>query len=205
MQLTREVFTQIYENNFWGSPESVSGPGSEIGQTETLIGELNILLDKMGIKSILDLPCGDLNWMRKVNLSGINYVGADIVVEIISNNTSRFGCHANMKFEVLDLITDPLPECDLVIVRDCLVHLSYDDISKAIANIKSSCSKYLLATNFVDHRQNHDIKTGDWRPLNLLEPPFRLTSPILTINENCTEDGGKYADKSMALWCISDI
>ena len=50
-----------------------------------------------------------------------------------------------------------------------------------------------------------DIVTGDWRPLNLQDKPFNFPSPILIINENCTEDGGEYSDKSMALWDISKL
>jgi hypothetical protein len=93
----------------------------------------------------------------------------------------------------------------MIIVRDCLVHLSYEDINSAIKNIKSSGSKYLLTTTFTNYHLNHDIVTGDWRPLNLQEKPFNFSSPILVINENCTEGNGEYKDKSMAMWDISKV
>lgn len=202
---TNEVFTEIYSSNHWKSSESVSGTGSVIRQTETLINELNKLLTEMNIASVLDLPCGDFKWMQKVYLSKIDYVGADIVEELIKSNIRQFKEKENLKFKVLNLITDPLPKCDMIIVRDCLVHLSYKDINSAIKNIKSSGSKYLLTTTFTNYHQNHDIVTGDWRPLNLQEKPFSFSSPILVINENCTEGNGQYKDKSMALWDISKV
>jgi len=202
---TNEVFTEIYNSNHWKSSESISGTGSEIKQTESLIKELDKLLTEMNIASVLDLPCGDFKWMQKVDLSKIDYVGADIVEELIKSNIRQYKERENLKFEVLNLITDPLPKSDMIIVRDCLVHLSYKDINSAIKNIKSSGSKYLLTTTFTNYHQNHDIVTGGWRPLNLHEKPFSFTSPILVINENCTEGNGEYKDKSMALWDISKV
>lgn len=98
-----------------------------------------------------------------------------------------------------------MPKSDIVIIRDCLVHFSYEDIFNAIKNIKSSGSKYLLTTTFTNNHFNHDIVTGHWRRLNLLEKPFNFPSPILVINENCTEGNGESKDKSMALWEIDKI
>ena len=201
-----EVFTEIYNSNYWKSSESVSGTGSEIKQTESLINDLNKLLTEMNIASVLDLPCGDFKWMQKVDFSNIDYVGADIVEELIKSNIAQNKERKNIIFKVLNLITDPLPKSDIIIVRDCLVHLAYKDINSAIKNIKSSGCKYLLTTTFTNHYQNQDIVTGDWRPLNLQEKPFNFPSPILVINENCTEgNNGEYKDKSMALWEISKI
>lgn len=37
------------------------------------------MLKKYSIKSILDIPCGDFSWMKKIELDGIEYIGADIV------------------------------------------------------------------------------------------------------------------------------
>jgi hypothetical protein len=34
---TKEVFAEIHSSNYWKSSESISGGGSEINQTETLI------------------------------------------------------------------------------------------------------------------------------------------------------------------------
>ncbi len=41
---TEQVFTEIYRSKHWKSTDNVSGPGSEINQTETLIRELNVCL-----------------------------------------------------------------------------------------------------------------------------------------------------------------
>jgi 2-polyprenyl-3-methyl-5-hydroxy-6-metoxy-1,4-benzoquinol methylase len=202
---TNEVFTEIYKSNHWSSSESLSGKGSEIIQTSTLINELNKLIIDFNITSILDIPCGDFNWMQKVSLENIDYLGADIVEELINEMKIKYEQTEKLQFKVLNLISDPLPKRDLIIVRDCLVHLSNVDIKNAIENLKSSGSTYLLTTTFINHKRNHDIVTGNWRAINLQEKPYNFAIPVLIINENCTEGFGEFNDKSMALWEISKL
>ena len=142
--------------------------------------------------------------MKKINLNNIQYIGADIVKEIINNNKKIYE-KDNISFQHLNIIKDQLPKVDLLLVRDCLVHFSYDDIFEALNNICDSGSKYLLATTFTNRQNNQNIITGEWRPLNLQLKPFYLTKPIRLINEKCTEDNMSYTDKSLGLWKISDI
>ena len=201
----QEVFTQIYDTNYWKSQESISGQGSEMKQVKLLIDALNNLISEKNIKSILDIPCGDFNWMQNVDLSGVKYIGADIVEKLIQKNAEENRVRKNISFKVLNLTSDALPKCDLIIVRDCLVHLSYSDIMKAIDNIKSSECKYLFTTTYPNYSPNHDIITGDWRRINLLAKPFNFPPPLLVFNENCTEGIGEFADKSMLLWDISKL
>ena len=113
---TAKVFTETYNKNLWGSSESISGTGSEIKQTKTLIKDLEKLLNDLDIKTVLDIPCGDLNWMQKIDLSKVEYIGADIVKKLIEKNIARYKEKNNFKFEVINLIKDPLPEipyCDV--------------------------------------------------------------------------------------------
>jgi hypothetical protein len=197
------VFTETYNRNQFhqisGKLESISGSGSSLDQTRTLRAELAKLIKDYKIKSILDIPCGDWNWMREVDLTGIDYIGADIVKSLISRNTLSYP----QSFRVLDITKDELPKSDLVIVRDCFVHFSDEDIFRAIANIKQSGSKYLLSTSFASRTMNTDIPTGQWRALNLMIYPFGNIGLLkAVINEGCTEGNSEYADKSMVLWKI---
>lgn len=203
-QTTEKIFENIYKNNSWKGVSSVSGRGSEPEQTGNIIKELPDLFESLNIFSILDIPCGDFNWMKKINLNNYRYVGADIVKEIIINNKKLYG-KENISFRHLNLIKDPLPQADLILARDCLVHFSYRDIFKALKNICRSGSEYLLTTTFPGRKSNRDIVTGKWRPLNLQLEPFCLPEPIKIINEKCTEGGLFYADKSLGLWEITDI
>src|SRR5215204_2321496 len=60
---SEQVFNQIYHRNHWGSLESVSGPGSELATTAEVRQGLSTLLTDLSIKSMLDAPCGDFNWI----------------------------------------------------------------------------------------------------------------------------------------------
>jgi hypothetical protein len=94
---------------------------------------------------------------------------------------------------------------DLILCRDCLVHLSLADIDAALKNIARSGSTYLAATTFPGRGVNPDIKTGGWRPLDLQAHPFYFPEPLAIINEQCTEAAGLYADKSLAVWRVIDL
>jgi len=197
-------FENIFKNNSWGGHNSVSGRGSDLDQTEHIIREIPALFKDMGISTVLDIPCGDFNWMRNIDLSGIKYIGADIVKEIVKNNKNQYEKN-NVSFRHMNLIEDTLPQVDLILIRDCLVHMSYDDIFKLLNNVCNSMSQYLLTTSFTDRQDNKDIITGEWRPLNLQIAPFSLPKPIRIINEKCTQGKSSYTDKSLGLWKISDI
>jgi hypothetical protein len=185
--------------------ESKSGGGSTLKQTETIRRELPLLFDTLHIKSILDVPCGDFNWMKEVELGDREYIGCDIVPSVIEENIEKYTDN-HRSFMILDLITDFLPQCDLILCRDCLVHFPVDMIKEAIKNMKASGAIYLLTTSFTGQRINQlDMPMGHWQPLNLLGYPFNFPRPMQVINEKCTEGNGDYADKSLLLWKLSDL
>jgi hypothetical protein len=198
-----QVFTDIYRHNRWFGTDSVSGIGSDTVQTAIIVEAIPVLLRELGVESMLDVPCGDFFWMNRIDLAGTNYVGGDIVQEIVDRNIRDYQ-RQGIAFRRLDLISDDLPRADLVFVRDCLVHLSYDDISLALRNICGSGATYLLTTTFPG-RSNRNIPTGRWRPLDLQAAPFNLPAPLRLINEGCTEGNGQFHDKSLALWRVRDV
>jgi hypothetical protein len=132
------------------------------------------------------------------------YTGLDIVEPLIRENVRRYG-GATTEFRPADLVRDPLPAADMILCRDCLVHLPFRDIRSVIANFKASGSRYLLVTTFSDRDRNFDVPVGDWRPLNLMRPPFDFPPPVELIREDCTEYDGRYADKSLGLWRLADL
>lgn len=192
-----KVFEHIYKSKYWGEDESVSGGGSTLQQTAEVRKILPELFKKYNVNSFLDLPCGDFYWMTKVDLSGVEYIGADIVKDIIRKNQIKYPAK-KLKFEVIDLLNDNLPAVDLMMCRDCFIHLSDENIFKGLENIKRSKIKYLLTTSYIDRVANTDILTGQWRPLNLLIAPFNLNYKEI-ISEKCTEANGIYPDKSLLL------
>ena len=154
------TFDEIYDSNYWGSDESRSGRGSTLAATETIRAFLPKLFKKYKIKSMLDVPCGDFNWMGHVDMNGVSYVGGDIATKAIADNSKKYGKRKNTKFLVLNIIKDKLPAADLIFCKDCLQHLSYESVKKAIVNFKRSGAKYLLVTSYPLTLKNWDIGDG---------------------------------------------
>ena len=200
---SKSIFSEIYHNNSWNAQNSVSGPGSELPVTSVIIEEIPFIIKETNAKILLDAPCGDFHWMKETKLDLDKYIGVDIVPEIIANNQQKYS-NETRTFINLDIIKDRLPQADMILCRDCLVHLSFKDVFTTIKNFKESNSKYLLTTTFPELRENRNIDTGLWRPINLQIKPFSFPNPIKLINEKFSENG-KYTDKSLGLWKLEDI
>lgn len=173
----KKKFEIIHRQNLWNSAESVSGAGSELGATKALREKLPELIDRYEIASICDAPCGDFGWMPHVlEARAVSYTGIDIVEDIIEANSRSVpaGELRSPTFRVGDIRNYPLPNVDLVIIRDCLFHLSFNDVSAVLQNLEKCNYRYLLtSTHTVDQNfGNSDIKTGDFRVIDLFSAPF---------------------------------
>lgn len=196
----KDLFGEAYERQVWGSAESRSGVGSELGATEALRAYLPELFQRLGVKIFLDAPCGDWNWMQHVDLTGINYIGADVVPSVISGHQERFS-RAGVRFVLADLTKDSLPRADLVMCRDCWVHLSYRDIGAILENFRRSGSTWLLVSNSPFVTKNKNQLTGlEWRHLNLQLEPFHFPPP-----EEAIKDHYPSVPFYISLWKIADL
>jgi len=178
----KEKFSEIHKNNLWSSRESVSGAGSEVAYTEALRKWLIANIQKLKVKDFVDAPCGDFNWMKLVTPNvDINYIGLDIVNSLVSKNKSEYGS-SKVDFRVSNICEDILPACDIIMVRDCLFHLSYFDINSFLNNLARTDYKYLLTTT---HKvgpdfKNSNIITGDFRIIDLFSEPFNFDSKYIS-------------------------
>lgn len=197
------VFTTIHERNAWGSPESPSGAGSEVDHAGAVSAALPGLIRELGVQSLLDVPCGDFNWMRLVDLGPCRYIGGDIVRSLVAANQANHG--SNMRsFCHLDLTRDELPQADLVLVRDCFIHFSFEMIRSALRNVRRSGIRYLLATTYPHKRRNWDIETGGFRPINLQRAPFELPEPVRLIREDAGLENPAY-ERHLGLWRVDQV
>lgn len=193
------VFSQIYHGNLWGEPESVSGPGSSLAATAAVRRELPGVLAALRVRTLLDAPCGDCHWILSTPLDLDLYIGADLVPALIERNTEKLG-GPGRSFQVLDLTRDPLPKADAILCRDCLIHFSFRFIRRALDNFRASGARYLLTTTYSGLPHNHDILSGQWRPLDLELPPFGLPPPLQLIHEKEYDEGGLRLRRSLGVW-----
>jgi SAM-dependent methyltransferase len=200
----RAAFTQHYRLKDWLEPETVSGRGSTLHRTAAIRRELPALFRELGVRSVLDAGCGDFNWFPTLETALDSYVGVEVVEELAAANQ---GLHGNdrCRFVSLDVTRDDLPRVDLVLCRDCLVHLKNRQVRAALRNFRRSGSSYLLATTFTEAHPNDDVPLGGWRPLNLERAPFNLGPPLRLISERESVEDERYLDKSLGLWDLQGL
>ncbi len=191
-------FKQIHKTNYWANAESLSGDGSTLEATRKVRDALGIFVRQYEVCSLLDIPCGDFNWMKHVHLD-IQYTGGDIVDELVARNQENHGT-PNRTFQVLDLTKTPLPKCDLVFSRDCLNHLSIRDVQLAIDNICASGATYLGVTQFPAQQVNRNQDSGfSYRELNFCLAPFHWPQPLAQFDEQ------SHPGKQLWFWRVCDL
>jgi len=208
-----QFFTRVFTDRLWGSEESASGQGSTMAAAQQVVDALPGVLRQLNVRTLVDAPCGDFNWMKAVDLAGIDYLGVDIVPGIAAQNAARYS-KAGVRFEVMDLVEDPLPGVDMIFVRDCFIHFSLALIQAALCNFRRSGIKYLCVThdNCVEryasnHHRNIDLDRTvqgvnfEYRPLNFQLPPFDFPQPLHIIQDGSAWDGFK----TMAVWDMASL
>lgn len=193
------IFTQIYEKNAWGNPETFSGPGSTVKGTGNLRQAMERAFAELNIRSLVDAPCGDMNWTRHLKYTFESYIGVDLVPSIIEKLRQDTGFSPAYNFQVGNIVTDILPRADAVLCRDCLVHLPSAMISEALGKLKRAGFRYLMLTTFPAWEKNEDCKIGSWRPLNMQKAPFDLPPPKALLPEYPGASGAN-TDKSIGIW-----
>lgn len=203
-QKNKSIFDQIYQRKYWQTNNlSVSGSGSNENLTNKYSNKLTQLLEKFNIQSIFDLPCGDFQWMLKILMQNkkINYIGGDISPALIKNLKQKYKAYKFLNFDIIN--STNFPKSDLIHIRDCFIHFSDSDIKKSLLNLKKNCkSKYIMISSHNSLLfKNYDIKTGDFRILDLKKDPFNLSRSIDKISDYKIGEFPKYVH----LWKLKNL
>jgi SAM-dependent methyltransferase len=202
--LHQDVFSRIYSAREWGDSESLSGPGSGLARTRGLREALPGLLRELDVGRLLDAGCGDFYWLRIAELPVREYVGVDVVPDLISRLVDMYS-RPGRWFVHADITRDRLPLADFVLCREVLMHFPDEDVLAAITNMKRSRARWLLTTTFVERTANEVIELGAWRPLNLEAPPFNFPTPLRMFEDIPLVDYERFRDKRLALWELSTL
>jgi SAM-dependent methyltransferase len=167
------VFTTVYETGEWGKPW-YSGDGSTVANTQGYVAFLQQFLKDHQINSVADVGCGDWQFSRHMDWSGISYRGYDVTPGIVERN--RQFESPTIQFAHLDLTEKRVPAADLLICKDVLQHLSNDKIQQFLTQLGQF--RYCLITNDIQSSgpsvPNRDIRSGGYRPIVLTLPPYNL-------------------------------
>lgn len=153
---------------------TICGDSSTIAKTQAVRNWLPVLCDAYGIRSVCDAGAGDLHWIKHVSWT-VEYRAFDLIPR--SDHVSR-----------LDVTSEQLPVCDLILCRAVLNHLDAPRIKMALDLFRQS-GKYLLATQFSGvTKAATEFCRLDLRTL--------LGDPIDSIADTC----GKHSE--LALWTL---
>lgn len=172
----RPIFHAIYQQQAWGHG---SGPGSSPANTIEYRAFVERFIDANSIRSVTDLGCGDWQFSNLIDWSQVDYLGFDVVPEIIAQNRSRFAL-PNLRFQQLTSIDD-LPGGDLLLSKEVLQHLPNETIGEYIPIIRQRYRLALLTNSIglVAKEANIDIVAGGYRPLRLQDPPFNAPGAVV--------------------------
>ncbi|MGH6878682.1 MAG: methyltransferase [Rhizomicrobium sp.] len=169
----KHQFERIYEQNSWGYG---SGEGSLPVHVRPYVSFLRQFLRRRHIGSVVDFGCGDWQFSKLVDWSGIEYRGYDIVASVLSANRARYQT-GRVSFHEVEPSGYDLPGADLLIVKDVFQHWSDEAIFEFLPRLKNY--RYSLVTNCVNPRgttANQPIADGGFRYLDIRLPPFELNA-----------------------------
>jgi SAM-dependent methyltransferase len=207
------VFSEIYKKKMWArnkEGKGTSGVGSTLEATELYREFLQDFLSTFEIETVVDAGCGDWEFSKAIDWTGIQYTGYDVVKFVINENMRKYSSD-NITFIHTDLMVEPLPPADLLICKDVLQHWPNAVIFEFLKNI--SQFKYCLITNDIDFdtdsSSNPNVWTGGFRTLDLTKAPFfldgikifsyahgRMKKQVLLIISESTNTNSSYSPNS---------
>jgi SAM-dependent methyltransferase len=132
----RETFRRIYARNLWGGDrgEFCSGLGSTEGHAEAYAAMVRAFVAEHGVRSVVDLGCGDFRVAARFITPELDYTGVDIVPELIAHHQQNHAT-AHVRFMCADILVETLPAADLCLVRQVFQHLSNTEIQQALQRL----------------------------------------------------------------------
>lgn len=175
----KHVFEAIYKTHIW---EHGSGWGSYPENTQLYVQLLNQYMRQHQVKSVVDFGCGDWQFSRFIDWTGINYIGIDVVKHIIDRNQSQFKA-PNISFVYDDMLTWSPPVADLAIIKDVFQH--WDNASIINFLPKLARFKRCLVTNdrwltkyIWPYSPNTNCDIGSFQIVDLRYPPFNTNLKV---------------------------
>ncbi|NDB54676.1 class I SAM-dependent methyltransferase [archaeon] len=175
--LQPEDWDYIYQSN--GYEDQGSGPGSTIENTYPLIYWLKTFIANNNIYSILDIGCGDLQWIPTLlkDMPEVSYTGVDCVQNIIQKHQEVFPDYNFICSDIYDRDFEIEGHYDLVLCKDVIHHRinEIDLILENIDRIKSGayiiiCPEYLaidITKVSTDYRWIHSYTADEPKGISI--------------------------------------
>lgn len=184
MSKLKENFTRVYTENIWGKQDeshmskrknkkfySGGGTDPDNDKNNTYINLIQSYINRPDISTVVEIGCGDWEVSSRIDWSGVDYTGYDLVESLIDYNTEHFGS-GNIKFICDDtIISNNATKADLIIVKDVFQHLPPSFCKDFIKSIPMNF-KYNIITN--DYSNNNEIEIGGYCGNDFSQEPFNM-------------------------------
>jgi SAM-dependent methyltransferase len=204
----RKTFQIVYRDKLWGTDSKspfFSGIGSHSESVAVYVDAMAAIIttevkDLQRPATIVDLGCGDFSVGARLveRLPAVQYVGCDVVPELIEHNNERYG-RKRVQFRTIDIVSENLPDGDICLVRQVFQHLPNRDIGCVLSKLRKYRAVIVTEGQPTvrvgrvnpDKPSNADVRfdwrTGRGRGVELDQPPWNLT-----IDEVCRSVGEAY-------------
>lgn len=187
---------------------SLSGGGSQVETTEVTRSFLEGVIAKHKITSMLDAPCGDVNWQfysPVIDLLPV-YVGLDVASFPIAIATARYGHHSNKRFANWDISACPLPQWqrkgaapsekqpfELINMRDVVQHMPLRNGMAALRNVVGSGARFLVTTTFPPNENGNvdDLRPDAFYENIMTAAPFNFPDPLECVKSHPQQKKGR--------------
>ena len=157
----QDVFQDVYSSARWRHGDDsvpLSGSGSTLDMSTGARAAIVDTIATLNISSMVDIPCGDLTWIRELfpyfASNGISYTGMDIVPTVIRQHQLDF---PGKDFELIDYVDEiPSTSAELLFNREALQHVNFYDVLLALHHFSLTGAKYLLTTSYEMPEQFND-------------------------------------------------
>lgn len=159
-----EVFGDIYARRVWGDG---SGGGSDPTIAAPWCRLVESIIAERGVRSVLDIGCGDGRLAAAINWQGSRYTGIDCSRQVLNS-------HPMHDVRLMDALKSlPAGHYGLVLVKEVTQHLPNADVE---CLMESLAIRYplILHCSGIGGTPNGDIKMGEGRYVDLAAHPFSL-------------------------------
>lgn len=203
---SEQIFSEIYAKHLWGGGEAdfYSGLGGEPVTAAPYAELVRSFIVENGIRSVVDLGCGDFRVGSLLKVGGVRYTGIDVVPSLISRNKAKWATD-EITFDCRDIVADDLPAADLCLIRQVLQHLSNRQIQSVLSKLHQYPAVLVTehypppnAENIVANKDmpaGSDTRIPDNSAVFLDQPPYNLEPVRLMLDIEVTQGAVNPGDR----------
>ncbi|CAN1537328.1 Methyltransferase type 12 [Caulobacteraceae bacterium] len=206
-----QAFDEIYRKAYWKQGRALSGVGSEGVWADDYCAVVADLVRVHGLRTAVDAGCGDFSIGSRIASLFETYTALDISAFVIARNQKIFGGLKNVSFKASNLIEEPLPQADLVMIRQVLQHLTNAQILAILDNVARSGARFTLIAEehpgcaFEPNRDlaHHSVLTRleASSGVDITAPPFSLAATRVARLKRDQDQGD--AEPVLALYLVA--